>query len=81
MVLLPTVLAGSGFCLGRSLRSLSQGFVINSDHLFRHLGRAGILTRRFPERPDWLRFGLPGDDIAWDRLRTALGQYSCLQSY
>jgi len=40
--------------------------------LFHDLGRAGILVRRFDERPDWLRFGLPGNDEAWHRLRTAL---------
>lgn len=37
------------------------------------LGRAGILVRPFPERPTWLRFGLPGDEPAWHRLREALG--------
>ncbi len=32
------------------------------------LGRAGILVRAFPQAPGWLRFGLPGDEAAWDRL-------------
>ena len=36
------------------------------------LGRAGILVREFPDRPDWLRFGLPPDDDAWTRLADAL---------
>jgi len=45
-----------------------------ADRLFHHLGRAGILVRRFPEHPAWLRFGLPGTEIAWDRLRTPLGR-------
>jgi len=36
------------------------------------LGRAGILVRDFPDRPDWLRFGLPPDEAAWTRLDTAL---------
>ena len=36
------------------------------------LGRAGILVRDFPERPDWLRFGLPPDEAAWTRLENAL---------
>lgn len=43
-----------------------------ADRLFHHLGRAGILVRRFPEHPDWLRFGVPGNDVAWDRLRQAV---------
>ena len=37
------------------------------------LGRAGILVREFPDRPDWLRFGLPPDEAAWTRLDGALG--------
>ncbi len=36
------------------------------------LGRAGILVREFPDRPDWLRFGLPPDEAAWSRLDAAL---------
>jgi cobalamin biosynthetic protein CobC len=39
---------------------------------FERLGRAGILVRRFEERPDQLRFGLPGSDAAWQRLSTVL---------
>ena len=41
--------------------------------LYERLGRRGILIRRFAERPDWLRFGLPGDEAAWRRLSAALG--------
>jgi cobalamin biosynthesis protein CobC len=41
--------------------------------LFHHLGRAGILARIFPEHPDWLRFGVPGDEGAWRRLEISLG--------
>jgi cobalamin biosynthetic protein CobC len=44
-----------------------------ADRLFHHLGHAGILVRRFQGRPMWLRFGLPENDDAWDRLRAALG--------
>jgi cobalamin biosynthetic protein CobC len=40
--------------------------------LFEKLGRAGILVRRFPDRADWLRFGLPADERAWRRLADAL---------
>ena len=36
------------------------------------LGRAGILVRDFPERRDWLRFGMPPDGSAWKRLESAL---------
>jgi cobalamin biosynthetic protein CobC len=37
-----------------------------------HLGRAGIVVRRFVEAPAALRFGLPADDAAWQRLAAAL---------
>ena len=47
-----------------------------ADALFHYLGRAGILVRHFPEHPEWLRFGLPGTEIAWDRLLTAIESVS-----
>ncbi|MBE7220583.1 MAG: threonine-phosphate decarboxylase [Caulobacteraceae bacterium] len=40
--------------------------------LFERLGRAGILVRPFREEPTWLRFGLPADEAAWERLARAL---------
>jgi cobalamin biosynthetic protein CobC len=46
-----------------------------AERLFRHLGSAGILVRRFPEQPTRLRFGLPGREDAWDRLTAALARY------
>jgi cobalamin biosynthetic protein CobC len=47
-----------------------------ADCLFHHLGHAGILVRRFPEDAAWLRFGLPGSEVAWDRLREALAAFA-----
>jgi cobalamin biosynthesis protein CobC len=44
--------------------------------LFDHLGRAGILVRRFAEAPAWLRFGLPGNEEAWQRLAAALAGFA-----
>ncbi len=44
--------------------------------LFQHLGRAGILVRRFDAQPSWLRFGLPGNEAAWERLRVTLSDSS-----
>ena len=41
--------------------------------LFRHLASRGILTRPLPQLGS-LRFGIPGDESAWDRLRSALAQ-------
>ncbi|WP_092665320.1 threonine-phosphate decarboxylase CobD [Rhizobium sp. NFR12] len=42
--------------------------------LFQHLGEHGIITRRFSERPDDLRVGLP-EDKDWSRLEAALGGF------
>ena len=39
--------------------------------LFQHLGEAGIWVRA-PENANWLRFGLPGNEAAWKRLKAAL---------
>lgn len=39
---------------------------------FERLGRAGIFVRRFEEQSEWLRFGLPGEEAAWQRLEAAL---------
>ncbi len=43
--------------------------------LFHHLGRAGILVRRFAGQAAWLRFGLPGCEPGWQRLVAALGAF------
>jgi cobalamin biosynthetic protein CobC len=43
-----------------------------AEEKFGHLGRAGILVRRFPEHPTWLRFGIPADDATFERLAAAL---------
>ncbi|MBB4618192.1 aminotransferase class I/II-fold pyridoxal phosphate-dependent enzyme [Sphingomonas abaci] len=49
--------------------------LIESDRapaMFERLARAGILTRPFAEDARRLRFGLPGQAAAWDRLAAAL---------
>jgi cobalamin biosynthesis protein CobC len=43
-----------------------------AEQVFLRLGQAGILVRRFSAQPDLLRLGLPGDEEAWERLRTVL---------
>jgi cobalamin biosynthetic protein CobC len=55
---------------GTSLYRLTRS--ADAQELFRHLGHAGILVRRFAEHPTWLRWGLPDGDIAWRRLSAAL---------
>lgn len=39
---------------------------------FERLCEKGVLVRAFPEKPEWLRFGLPGSEQAWRRLSVAL---------
>ncbi len=41
-------------------------------NIVERLGRHGIHVRAFAGEPHWLRFGLPGDEQAWDRLSAAL---------
>ena len=43
---------------------------------FERLGQAGILTRPFLARPDWLRFGIPDAADDWARLQAALGLHN-----
>jgi cobalamin biosynthesis protein CobC len=59
-----------GTPLFRLVRSAAAG------ELFRHLGRAGILVRRYVEQPEWLRFGLPRGEQEWRRLRAALSTFA-----
>lgn len=46
--------------------------VADAGLLHHHLCTHGILTRRFPAQPRWLRLGLPPDQAALARLRHAL---------
>jgi len=55
-----------GTSLFRLVRSKDAGRV------FQALGEAGIMVRRFAEHPAWLRFGLPGGEVEWQRLERAL---------
>jgi cobalamin biosynthesis protein CobC len=65
--------AGLEMIGGTSLFRLTRTPTANE--LFCHLGRAGILVRAFAEQPDWLRFGLPGNEEAWRGLQMALASF------
>jgi cobalamin biosynthetic protein CobC len=69
---LDELLTGAGLTVtgGTSLYRLAQ--FPDAAGWFDRLGRAGILVRRFAEQPDWLRFGLPAGEDAWQRLADAL---------
>ena len=47
----------------------------SAQDIFDLLARAAILVRRFAEHPQWLRFGIPGDDEAFERLGHALSAW------
>jgi cobalamin biosynthesis protein CobC len=72
---LDAMLTGAGLDIvgGTSLFRLTR--TPHARALFAHLGRAGILARRFPEPTEWLRFGLPADAHAWRRLQRALAAF------
>jgi cobalamin biosynthetic protein CobC len=64
--------AGLEIVGGTSLFRLARTPAANA--LFHHLGRAGILTRIFPQHENWLRFGLPANASQWRRLQAALAR-------
>ena len=61
------VRAGFGLVGGTTLFRLARHD--RAPDIFQRLGRAGILARRFEAAPGWLRFGIPGSDAAFARLR------------
>ena len=73
---LDAILTGAGLEIvgGTSLFRLTR--TPAAEALFRHLGRAGILTRVFADHNDWLRFGLPRSAHEWRRLHAAMDRCS-----
>jgi cobalamin biosynthesis protein CobC len=69
---LDAILSGPGLDIvgGTSLFRLVQ--TPSASGLFRHLGRAGIWLRAFPDNTNWLRFGLPANEQQWRRLASAM---------
>ncbi len=69
---LDAVLDAAGFTVlgGTPLFRLARH--VEAIKLAEQLGRHGIHVRSFPREPQWLRFGLPADKLAWDRLTVAL---------
>ncbi|HEY0418255.1 MAG TPA: threonine-phosphate decarboxylase CobD [Acetobacteraceae bacterium] len=65
--------AGLTVAGGTSLFRLVRAQV--APELFHHLGRAGVLVRRFAGEPTWLRFGLPASEPEWRRLAAALAAF------
>lgn len=69
------LLVGAGLDLvgGTSLYRLTRS--ADAAALFDHLGRAGIMVRRFGGDAARLRWGLPKDEPQWQRLSAALAAY------
>jgi cobalamin biosynthetic protein CobC len=65
--------AGLALVGGTSLYRLTRSD--DAEALFDHLGRAGIMIRRFASDAAWLRWGLPKDEEQWRRLTAALAKY------
>ena len=55
---------------GTSLFRLVQTPAANA--LFQHLGAPAFGCAPFRRHANWLRFGLPGNEAAWKRLKAAL---------
>jgi len=72
---LDTMLTASGLSIvgGTSLFRLTHTPAASA--LFRHLGRAGIFVRAFPDNANWLRFGLPANARHWQRLEAAMASF------
>lgn len=66
--------AGLAIVGGTSLFTLVRDN--RAKELFDHLGRRGILVRIFDERPNDMRFGLPGGEEDWQRLKEALSSFT-----
>jgi cobalamin biosynthesis protein CobC len=69
---LDTLITGAGSRIVGGTRLFRLAARADARILFERLLAAGILTRPFADAPDWLRFGIPGDEKAWRRLAAAL---------
>jgi len=69
---LDNILMGAGFDIlgGTNLYRLCSRK--DAMALYEQLGRTGVYVRRFPDNPEWLRFGLPGSAAHWTRLEKAM---------
>jgi cobalamin biosynthetic protein CobC len=69
---LDALLHGAGWRIIGGTRLFRLAAHADARASFDRLLVAGILTRPFVDAPDRLRFGIPGDENAWERLATAL---------
>jgi cobalamin biosynthetic protein CobC len=72
---LDQVLTGAGLEVAGGTSLFRLAHTVAASALFHHLGRAGILVRRFAREPKWLRFGLPAGEPEWQRLVAAMAAF------
>jgi cobalamin biosynthesis protein CobC len=71
---LDRLLASAGLAINGGTALYRLADCPDAEALHGALARRGVLTRRFPRRPRWLRFGLPADEAASRRLKRALAE-------
>ncbi len=69
---LDALLHGAGWRIIGGARLFRLAAQTDARAAFERLLVAGILARPFADASDWLRFGIPGDENAWERLAAAL---------
>ena len=69
---LDALLHGAGWRIIGGTRLFRLAAHADARAAFERLLAAGILARPFATAADWLRFGIPGDENAWERLAAAL---------
>ncbi len=70
---LDALLCSAGWRIIGGTRLFRLAGHVDAPSAFERLLAAGILARPFAAAADWLRFGIPGDEEAWERLARALG--------
>jgi cobalamin biosynthetic protein CobC len=75
------LLRGAGFTVAGGTRLFRLAGHHAAAAWFERLARAGILTRPFHAKPEWLRFGLPGAPEEWERLEMALRLHGAQQRF
>jgi cobalamin biosynthetic protein CobC len=69
---LDALLQGAGWRIIGGTRLFRLAARADARAAFERFLAAGILARPFAGAPDWLRFGIPGDENVWERIALAL---------
>ncbi|HMK90315.1 MAG TPA: threonine-phosphate decarboxylase CobD [Methylocystis sp.] len=70
---LDALLGRAGFRIAGGTRLFRLAENAEAGRWFERLCAQGVLARRFAEKPNWLRFGVPDAPHQWERLAQALG--------